>query len=287
MLIPQESSTFSNTQIFNTQGHRGCRGLMPENTIEAMLKALDLGVVTLEMDVCISKDQQVFLSHEPFFNHKITTCPDGTFLEEENEHIYNLYNMLYADIKRYDAGLKQHPDFLQQQQLKTYKPLLQELFRKVKHYITLNDRPFPFFNIEIKSLPETDNFYHPEPTIFINLVMNIILAENMEKQVNIQSFDVRILQNLRQNYPTIPIAMLIEGNDTRSLDDHLKALGFLPDIYSPEQSLITKELINECHRQNIKVIPWTVNSLIAIKAFKAMGADGIISDYPDLFNCLD
>lgn len=182
MLIPQESSIFSKTQILNTQGHRGCRGLLPENTIEAMLKALDLGVVTLEMDVCISKDQQVFLSHESYFNHKITTCPDGSFIEEKNEHMYNLYNMVYKDIKTYDAGLKQHPDFVHQQQLKTYKPLLEELFCKVKHYITLNDRPFPFFNIEIKSLPETDTIYHPEPAIFINLVMKVILAEGMEKR---------------------------------------------------------------------------------------------------------
>ena len=286
MLVSPPYSPVSITKTFNTQGHRGCRGLMPENTIPAMLKAFELGVVTVEMDVCISKDQQVFLSHEPFFNPEITTGPSGNFIEEKEKHIYNLYNMLYDDIKRYDTGLKQHPDFLNQQKLKAYKPLLTEVFRKVKQHLSLNNRPDPFFNIEIKSLPETDTIFHPEPALFIELVMKVILKEGMEKQVHIQSFDYRCLQYLRQHYPKIPIGMLIETDDAGSFPDHIEALGFLPEMYSPDQSLVTVALIEGCHRQNIKVIPWTINNLLQMQALKNMGVDGMISDYPDLFNQL-
>ena len=76
---------------FDYQGHRGCRGLMPENTIPAMLKAIDLGVTTLEMDISFSKDKKPFLSHEPFFNHEITTKPDGTFVTRQEEKSLNLF----------------------------------------------------------------------------------------------------------------------------------------------------------------------------------------------------
>ena len=286
MLIPQLFTKPSTSQKFNTQGHRGCRGLIPENTIPAMLYALELGVVTVEMDVCISKDKQVFLSHEPYFNHLITTTPTGNFIEENEEHIYNLYNMFYEEIISYDVGLKQHSQFPNQQKLPACKPLLSEVFHSIKQQIFTDTRPFPFFNIEIKCLPETDNIYHPEPAIFVELVMKVIMEAAMEKQVNLQSFDFRCLQYIHQYYPKIPIALLIEADDKRSFKDQIKALGFLPDIYSPEQSLVTEALIKDCHHQKINIIPWTVNDLNKMQSLKNMGVDGIISDYPDLFEKL-
>src|SRR5688572_2330147 len=86
---------------FDTQGHRGCRGLMPENTIPAMIYALNLGVTTLEMDAVITKDRKVILSHEPFFNHEITTKPGGSFVTENEERSLNIFEMNYEDIKKY------------------------------------------------------------------------------------------------------------------------------------------------------------------------------------------
>src|SRR5580765_2886505 len=99
---------------FDVEGHRGCRGLMPENTIPAMLKAIDLGVTTLEMDIVITKDSQVIVSHEPFFNHEITTKPDGSFVTEGEEHSLNIYNMSYTETQQFDVGLKTHPRFPEQ-----------------------------------------------------------------------------------------------------------------------------------------------------------------------------
>ncbi len=124
------------TFTFDLQGHRGCRGLMPENTIPAMLKAIDLGVNTLEMDVCITKDSQVIVSHEPFFNHEITTKPDGSFVTEAEEKGLNLYRMDYAEIIRYDVGLKPHPRFTQQQKIAAVKPRLVDLIDAVDAYCT-------------------------------------------------------------------------------------------------------------------------------------------------------
>jgi glycerophosphoryl diester phosphodiesterase len=269
---------------FDKEGHRGCRGLMPENTIPAMMKALDIGVTTLEMDACISKDKRVFLSHEPFFNHDITTQPDGSFIEQKEEQHYNMYHMLYDSIKTYDVGMKPHPRFPDQEKIKTYKPLLSEVFDSVKKFMLTTKRPFPFFNIETKCMPATDNLYHPEPAEFVELIMKVIKKNGMENYVIIQSFDFRSLQYLHQHYPQIKTAMLIEAFDKRTLDDQMKALGFIPTIYSPDYFLVNKALIEKCHQQNIKVIPWTVNDAKKISELKALGVDGIISDYPNLFN---
>jgi glycerophosphoryl diester phosphodiesterase len=269
--------------VFDKQGHRGCRGLMPENTVAAMIYALGIGVTTLEMDISISKDKKVFLSHEPFFNHEITTKPDVSFIEEKEEKNYNMYLMDYDSIIKYDVGIKPHPRFAQQQKIKAVKPLLADVFDAVKQDMMTRRRPFPFYNIETKTMPATDNIYHPPPAEFVELLMKVITEKQMEDFVIIQSFDFRTLQYLHQHYPAIKTAMLIEDFDKRTLEEQLKALGFTPTIYSPAYILVNEALLKKCHQQNIKVIPWTVNDKKEIERLKAMGVDGIISDYPDYF----
>lgn len=268
---------------FDKQGHRGCRGLLPENTIPAMLHALDLGVTTLEMDVVFTKDSVAILSHEPFFNHEITTKPDGSFIEEKDEKNYNIFHMTFAETEKYDVGLKPHPRFPQQKKMAVNKSGLAAMFDAVKTYMQSHSRPFPYFNIETKSTPLTDNMYHPAPAAFVDRLMKVIKEKQMEQWVMIQSFDIRTLQYLHKNYPAVPAVLLIEDYDKRSLEDQLNQLGFTPTVYSPHYSLVTKELLESCRQQKIKVIPWTVNDKEKIEALKVMGVDGIISDYPDLF----
>ncbi len=111
--------------VFDKQGHRGCRGLMPENTIPAMLKAIDLGVTTLEMDVVITKDKKVILSHEPFFGNEITTRPDGSYIKFTEEQHYNIYQMNYDEVIKYDVGMKPHPRFPQQQKNESGKTIIE------------------------------------------------------------------------------------------------------------------------------------------------------------------
>ena len=266
------------------EGHRGCRGLMPENTIPAMLHAIGLGVTTLEMDVVFTKDKKAILSHEPFFNHEITTRPDGSFIETKEERSYNIYQMTYEDVKTYDVGMKPHPRFPKQQKLKASKPLLSDVIDAVNNDMMTRRRPFPYYNIETKTQPATDNTYHPAPAEFVELLMALIKEKQIEDHVIIQSFDFRTLQYLHQHYPDIKTAMLIEEFDKRGFDTQLKELGFTPTIYSPAYQLVNEELIWKCHGQNIKVIPWTVNDKAKIEDLKKLGVDGIITDYPDLFD---
>jgi glycerophosphoryl diester phosphodiesterase len=277
-----EVQKFANL-VFDKQGHRGCRGLMPENTIPAMIYALGTGVTTLEMDVVITKDKQVILSHEPFFNHEIATKPDGSFIEEKDEKSYNIYNMTFEGTQSFDVGMKPHPRFSQQQKIAAHKPRLADVFDAVKQDMMTRRRPFPFYNIETKTQPATDNVFHPAPAEFVELLMKVIKEKQMEDFVIIQSFDFRTLQYLHEKYPAIKTAMLIEDYDKTSFEDQIKKLGFTASIYSPHYSLVTPDLINKCHDAAMQIIPWTVNDKKEIERLKGLGVDGIITDYPNLF----
>ena len=271
---------------FDIEGHRGCRGLMPENTIPAMIKAIDLGVTTLEMDASISKDKKVFLSHEPFFNHEITTKPDGDFIEESAEKGFNMFEMNYAEIQKFYVGLKPHPRFPLQQKMATCKPLLSQLFDSVQAYCLQKHKPVPQFNIETKTNPKTDGIFHPGPEEFVDLLVAVIQSKKMEDKVIIQSFDIRTLQYLHQQYPNFKTALLIEDFDKKPFALQLKDLGFIPTIYSPAHTVVTDLLIKQCRDAGIQIIPWTVNDLPRMQVLKKMGVHGIISDFPNLFTDL-
>ena len=271
--------------VFDMQGHRGCRGLMPENTIPAMLKAIDLGVTTLEMDVVITKDNQVILSHEPWMEPEITTKPDGSFITTQAEAMqYNIYTMDYAEVKTFDVGMKPHPRFPGQQKMKVVKPLLSDLIDSVENYINRKHLSKVYYNIETKSLPAGDNKYHPVPADFVELLMAIVKEKKIEDYVIIQSFDFRSLQYLHKKYPTIKTSMLIEDSEEKDFEGQLQSLGFIPDYYSPNQTMVDDKLVKQCHEKGMKIIPWTVNEPKEIKKLKKMGVDGLISDFPNLLN---
>lgn len=269
-------------QEFDIQGHRGCRGLFPENTIEAMKKAINLGVTTLEMDIVISKDKQVLLSHEPFLSHEICLDKSHNEILEATEHSYNLYQMNYEEIKTCDCGSKIHPRFKDQLKLKTYKPLLSEVIEFTENYIEKN---YPgrkiYYNIETKSDPKGDRIYHPEPKEFIDLLVTVLKEKSITDRIYIQSFDVRTLQYLHQKYPEFKTVLLVENK--LSIKENLKLLGFKPNVYSPEFILLDENKVKFLHKKGIKVIPWTVNNPDDMKKIISYGVDGLISDYPNRY----
>jgi glycerophosphoryl diester phosphodiesterase len=264
---------------FDLQGHRGARGLVPENTIPSMLKALDYGVNTLELDVIISKDKKVVVSHEPFLNHKICKNAQGETIKEAEEKSYNLYQMTYDSIARCDCGSMGNPGYPEQQKMAAYKPLLADLIAATEKYAREKGMPAPRYNIETKIEPESDNIYHPEPQEFMELVYQVIKEKGIRERTCIQSFDVRTLQALKKMDEKITIALLVAKNPF--YENAISELGFKPDVYSPYHLLVTSSLIEYCQKEGIKVIPWTVNDLDTMKKLAQMGVDGIITDYPD------
>lgn len=254
------------------QGHRGCRGLLPENSLPAFQKAVELGVTTLELDVVISKDKKVVVSHEPYMNR--TICYDTTGAEILNDKAFNLYQMTYHQIKAFDCGSKTHPRFNGQKNMKTYKPLLSEVIGLAD---SLN--PKIRYNIEIKANPQEYNISSPEPKEFVQLVMDVVNSHDITKRSNLQSFDVNILNEIKKQTPDIEQALLVEGGE--SIDTKLKALNFKPEIISPAFELLTTENVKGYQKEGYRVIPWTVNRLKDMESMMTMGVDGIITDYPE------
>ena len=270
---------------FDKEAHRGGRGLMPENTIPAMLNAIDLDVTTLEMDTHITKDNKVVVSHDPYFNENFSTTPEGNTLTKTEASKRLLYTMTYDSIQKYDVGLKPYAAFPRQKKIAVHKPLLSDLLDATEKYAGGKGKVM-FYNIEIKSKPENDGKKHPPVESFVDLVMEVILQKGTRARTVIQSFDPRALQVMHRKYPSVATSLLIEDNDKRSLDEQLQQLGFTPYVYSPHFSLVTPQLVQQCRSRQMKLVPWTINTLDQMQQLKNTGVDGIITDYPDLFDQL-
>jgi glycerophosphoryl diester phosphodiesterase len=264
---------------FDVQGHRGARGLKPENTIPAFLRALDAGVTTLEMDVVITKDKQVILSHEPWMSAGICFDSAGRPFTEKEEKKYNIYRLTYDEVKQFDCGSKGNERFPAQEKMIVSKPLLSDVIIAVENHIRSYSLYEVDYNIEIKSTPQGDNKFHPGVEEYSNIVYELIDQYLPLERVVIQSFDFRVLKYWHKKYPEVRLAALVEN--TRSIDQNLNELGFKPSIYSPYYRLLTKNKVNQLHRQRIRVIPWTVNEESEMLSLKGMGVDGFITDYPD------
>lgn len=277
---------------FDVQGHRGARGLMPENTIPAFLLALDSGVTTLEMDLAITKDKQVVVSHEPWMSAAYCINPSGIEIKEKEEMKYNIFQMNYEQVKLWDCGSKGNPKFPEQKKLKISKPLLADVIVACENHIKNFTKYEVDYNIEIKSLPETDKKFHPMPEEFSDLVFNLIDQYLPWDRVIIQSFDLRVLKYWHKKYPDVRLALLIEN--LKSIGENFSELGFVPDIYSPDYKLLDKNEVITLHSRTpsrdaksgkkigkVRVIPWTVNDETEMTELKAMDVDGFITDYPD------
>ncbi|WP_111953605.1 glycerophosphodiester phosphodiesterase family protein [Chryseobacterium lathyri] len=296
------------SQSFDKQAHRGGKSLYPENTVPAMKNALKMNITTLEMDLAITKDKKVILSHDAFLSPELVTKPDGTYIPKDSGFYYKIYDMPYAKIQTFDVGLKKLDNYPDQKKIKAQKPLFSEVIDACEAYSRKLKRPLPFYNIETKTRPFSDHIFHPEPKEFVDLMMTIILKKGIQDRVIIQSFDPRTLEIIHKEYPKIMTALLVEKVDDKKLaqqqahfknipaekfrqyPDHLngvsgdmKFLSFTPTIYSPDHTLVTSELVQECHALGMKVIPWTVNTKERLKELKDMGVDGVISDDPRIF----
>ena len=279
-------TTTSFSQKFDIEGHRGCRGLMPENTIPAFKKALDLGVTTLELDVCISKDGKVIVSHEPYMNALFCSKPDGSPVTKADEKVLNLYKMPYSEIKKYDSGIRGNILFPEQQKIATFKPLLREMLKECEKYIKLNNLPKVHYNIEIKSEEQEYGISQPKTVKeFSDLVYQEIIRQVSPERIILQSFDFNVLkywhlQFKDGKYKKVRLAALVENE---MVDNTLASLGFNPDIFSPYYKNLIKRRVDMCHDKGIKVVPWTVNEVVNMKEIKALGVDGLITDYPNRF----
>ncbi len=264
----------SEEQKIDIQGHRGCRGLLPENSLPAFEKAIDLGVTTLELDIAITKDKEVIVTHEPFMSRTICLQPDGEAIPDTLDKAFNLYKMSYEAIKAFDCGTKFHDRFPNQEKMSVHKPLLSEVFELAKG----KDSDVKF-NIEIKSKPEYYGVYTPQPEEYVAIVLKTIKDHGMFDRTNLQSFDLNILERIKVQSPDMPIALLVDDNET--IEGKMQELSYKPEIISPYFKLLDQAKVTELQSKGYQVIPWTINESTDMQQMIDWNVDGIITDYPD------
>lgn len=267
---------------FYAVGHRGTRGLMPENTIPAFEKGIEVGANTIEFDVHITKDNKVVVYHDDSFTPAYTTMPDGSDIPAADRKKYTFYQMNYRDIRPFIIGKKYYPAFPHQHLEATYAPLLSEMIDSVEHFTASHHYPPVIYLLEVKSAPSSDGFSQPAPEAFMKTMMEVLkpYLKGLKDRLIIQSFDGRPLKIIHRDYPRIPIGFLT-GDGKSGLAAHIAQLGFSPAFYNPQFGVVTPELLKACHDLGIKVLPWTVDDVKEMQRLKDMGVDGIITDYPD------
>ena len=281
---------------FDLQGHRGTRGHAPENTLPAFERALRIGVSTLELDIGITADGVVVISHDPFLNPAITRDAEGKWLAGASGPL--IKSLTLAQLQTYDIG-RVNPDTpygktfsTQQPRDGTRMPTLAALFERVKA-LGANDVRF---NIETKINPgQPQDTVDPEA--MVNALLKVVRDAGMVQRVSVQSFDWRTLKLVRQLEPSVPTVCLttqtansdnlrdgswtggLKFADYGSAPRMVKAAGCA--IWSPNGAAVTEALLQQAHALGLTVIPWTINNAEDMDRLIGWGVDGLITDYPD------
>jgi glycerophosphoryl diester phosphodiesterase len=286
---------------FDLQGHRGARGLAPENTLAAFRRALGLGVTTLELDTGITRDGAVVVGHDERLNPDFTRDAAGRWIDAPGPALFAL---TLAEVRRYDVG-RLRPGtpyaarFPEQEPADGQRlPTLEEVFALAGKAGKTSVR----FNVETKLDPR-----HPEltaaPEPFADAVIAVVRGAGMAKRTTLQSFDWRTLRYAQRVAPEIPTVCLTTQQPG---DDNIQAgqpgpspflagldvddfAGSVPRVvraagcavWSPNARDLTAETLAEAHREGLKVVVWTVNEESEMNALAESGVDGIITDYPD------
>lgn len=242
-------------------GHRGARAMRPENTIPAFEYAIAAGVDVLELDMAVTKDDVVVVSHDPVLRPPICTggAPQAVIRQ-----------LTLAEVRGWDCGGARNPAFPRQQPAPgTRMPALDQV-------LDLAPRGNVDFNIETKIFPDRPELT-PSPEQFARLVLESVRKRGLEKRVILQSFDFRTLHAMKRLAPEIRLSALYAG---RPRDFVAIAREAGAGIVSPEQSLVTEEQVRAAHEAGLEVVPWTANTPEQWDRLISAGVDAIITDDP-------
>lgn len=291
-------ASMNHAAAFDLQGHRGARGLAPENTLPAFSRALGIGVSTLELDVGVTRDGIVVVSHDRRLNPDIARGPDGRWLRPPTPLIHEL---TFHELQRYDVGRirpgseysRRFPDQRKADGVRI--PMLESVFELARH--ARNDKVR--FSIEAKLSPETPDETLP-PEEFARAVVKVIRANGMERRTMVQSFDWRALAVIQREAPEIETAHLTAQREWMdnigaghqeaspwtggilyqgSIPKMVKAAG--GRTWSPFYGDLDEASLKEAKSLGLRVVPWTVNDRAQMEQLIDAGADGLITDYPD------
>jgi glycerophosphoryl diester phosphodiesterase len=243
-------------------GHRGARAMRPENTLPAFRYAIESGVDALELDMAVTRDGVLVISHDPVLEPPVCTGPAGGTAV--------IHRLTLAQVREWDCGKVRNPNFPKQQPVPgTRMPTLDEVF----DLAPLGNFDF---NIETKIFADKPE-YAPSPEEFVWLVLQCIRKHKLERRVILQSFDFRTLLEMKRIAPEIRTSALIVG---KPRDFVIVAHSAKADIISPHFSMVSPEQVAAAHKAGILVVPWTANTPAEWDPLIAAGSDAIISDDP-------
>ncbi|MDQ6619351.1 MAG: glycerophosphodiester phosphodiesterase [Pseudomonadota bacterium] len=284
---------------FDIEGHRGARGLAPENTLAAFRRALEIGVTTIETDVAITRDRVPVISHDPLLNPDLVRDRTGAWITRKGIAIHSLS---FAELREFDIG-RVNPESAYAKGLASQRPADGERFPRLSELLQLarDSSKSVRLNIETKITPDNAG-QTADPATFVRLILDAVKDAGLTDRVIIQSFDWRSLVESKKLAPGVPTSCLtIESSSMNtmaagdsgrspwhaglSLAEHgsvpalVKAAGCA--IWSPFFRNVTAALVQRSHELGVRVIPWTVNDETEMRRLIELGVDGLISDYPD------
>ena len=251
----------------DVQAHRGGMGLMPANTIEAMKHALDLGVNTLELDLQLSRDGKVVVSHD-------------SYIMDGGSRKY-LFNLDYEEIRRYDIGSSPDPAWPERKCIAAGIPLLEELIDSVEAYTREKGYSPVRYNIEIKTEHSNgEGVIRPIYHDFVDACARIFLSKHLDDRLVVQSFDHRALNFMNEKYPEFKLSYLVSVG-SGDFDTFMSRLRFVPAWLSPHYSLVNEELVRKCREKGMRIVTWTVDAPQDMQRMIDLDVDAVITNYPD------
>jgi len=262
LLMAFGANSYTAEKRILVHGHRGARARRPENTLPAFEYAIAQGVDALEMDMAVTKDNVIVISHDPILEPPVCTGPQKSAV---------IHQLTLAEVRQWDCGAVQNPRFPTQQTVPgTRMPTLDDVFR-------LAPRGSFDYNIETKSFADKPE-YTPPPEEFARMVLQKIRQYKLEKRIILQSFDFRTLVAMRKLAPEIRLSALVE-NDGRDFVA-IAATAANAEIISPDFHLVTPQKVEAAHRAGLQVVPWTADTPADWDMLIQAKVDAIISDDP-------
>lgn len=276
-------------RAFDLQGHRGARGLFPENTLEGFVATLAIGVTAFELDVAITADGIPVVSHDAALNPDLARGPDGAWLEGPGPLIRAL---CLADLATYDVG-RIRPGSAYALQFPHQRPRDGSRIPRLADVLAVDPRVW--FNIEMKTYADHPDWTVP-PEVMADAVIAVVEQAGVADRVNIESFDWRGPRHVRRTRPDLPLAWLtrpetvrdaaawwggpVPGDHGGSVPRAVAAEG--GGTWAPHHADLTPAQVEEAHALGLAVLPWTVNDPAEMRRLLHAGVDGLITDRPDV-----
>ena len=269
--------------VVEVEAHRGGMGLYPEETLAAMLNAVKMGVNTLEMDLCVTQDKKVVLSHDKYFHPRYSSHPDGTAVTPDEPRTY-LYEMPYSEVVKWDVGNRFNPAWPEKHCMPAVKPLAADVIAAVEAWTKENGHYPMHYDIEIKSDPDSEEGVEgvnwPEYHEFTDLCMEVLESLDLGNRLVIQCFDERALNYIHEKYPGHTLAYLVEDYE-KDFDQYMSLLEFTPEWLSARHENVDADLVAKARARGMKLNTWTVDEPDEMRRLIGLGVDAIISNYPD------